>query len=475
MDRPFIKLFHTPNSGYFYDVGKNEIIRIPENVYLHLLEVMDGSTALDQSDDEEVLEMIESFQELGYLSSKRPRKIQHSATSMVPLLLNRCVEKITLQLTQDCNFRCKYCIYSEDKNLKQRSHAHKSMTLETAKKAILFYRDHAVDANMYNVGFYGGEPLLEWELLKELVLFSEKELIGKKIIFSLTTNASLITEPVAAFLDMHGINTTVSLDGIPEVNDQNRVYKEGSGTSETVLNNLQMIRKRHPNLFKELHISSVVDPKVNAAFFGTYPSILDELLPVNAIVNIEENLEQEIRLPNELVVEMENEVLMAYLAEFGLYSKAVKPYGYNRVNQLRNIPVNMKSVAGMQDVIAPGGPCIPGKSRLMVTVDGRLYPCERVIENEGNCIGNLESGLDIEKAQLIMNIGSITEDICRNCWAMRLCTACIKQFDYTREDAAIEKTRLCKSIRASAWEEIRGMLLFYEFETYYKKRMIKRS
>ena len=132
MDRPFIKLFHTPNSGYFYDVGKNEIIRIPENVYLHLSEVMAGSAVLDQSDDEAVLEMIESFRDLGYLSSKRPRKIQHSATSMVPLLLNRCVEKITLQVTQDCNFRCKYCIYSEDKNLKQRSHAHKSMTLETS-------------------------------------------------------------------------------------------------------------------------------------------------------------------------------------------------------------------------------------------------------------------------------------------------------------------------------------------------------
>ena len=475
MEKPFIKLFHTPNSGYFYDVGKNEIIRIPENTYLHLSEVMDGSAVLDQSDDEEVLEVIKSFKELGYLSSKRPRKIQHSATSMVPLLLDRCIDKITLQLTQDCNFRCKYCIYSEEKNLKQRSHMKKSISLETAKKAILFYRDHAVDSIMYNIGFYGGEPLLEWPLLKEVVLFAEKELMGKLLTFSITTNASLLIEPIVTFLDEHHINVAVSLDGIAEINDANRVYKSGIGTSDTVLHNLKMIKDTHPNLFSELRISSVIDPNIDASSFGIYPELLKELPLGHFLVNLEENTEQETILTEELYQKMEGDTLLAYLAEFGLYSKQVKPYGYNRVNNLHNPQNVLKPSVAIQDIMAPSGPCIPGKTQLLVTVDGDLYPCERVNETEANCIGNLESGFDLEKVQRILNIGTISESDCRNCWALRLCTSCIKQFDYTSDTAKKEKTNRCTSIMASAHERILGIITLYEFERYYKNRIMRRK
>ena len=469
MEKPFIKLFRTPNSGYFYDVGKNEIIRIPENVYQHLAEVMNGNAELEQSSDEDVLQMIDSFRELGYLSVKKPEKIRHSATAMLPLLLDRCIDKITLQVTQDCNFRCKYCIYSEDKNFKQRSHAHKTMTLETAKKAILFYRDHAVDSNLYNVGFYGGEPLLEWNLLKEIVLFAEKELTGKLLTFSVTTNASLLTESVAAFLEEHKVSVAVSLDGIKEINDLNRVFQNGVGTSNIVLNNLKMVRDKHPGLFKDIRISSVIDPNIDVSSFGEYPEVL-KMLPLSYfLVNIEDSTEHEISLPFELCMEMETEVLLAYLAEFGMYSGTVKPYGYNRVNQLKSRQTAIKPANGIQNVMAPGGPCIPGKGRLFIATNGDCYPCERVNECEANCIGNIERGFDYEKAKQILNVGTISEAQCRNCWALRLCTTCIKQFDYSQENAVAEKTRFCESIKTSAYEKIRGMIALYEFDKYYKR------
>ncbi len=473
MEKPFIKLFHTPNSGYFYDVGKNEIIRIPENVYLHLLEVMDGAAVLDQSDDVDVLEMIESFKELGYLSSKRPKRIYHSATTAVPLLLDRCISKITLQLTQDCNFRCKYCIYSEDKNHKQRSHANKSMSLETAKKAIVFYREHAVDANMYNVGFYGGEPLLQWDLLKEAVFFAEKELTGKLLTLSITTNASLLTETRAAFLDEHNISTTVSIDGIKAVNDNNRVFKDGSGTSDVVFRNLRMIKEKYPNLFRNLLISSVIGDNINPTTFGFYPEVLTGLPLSNFFVEVEDNTEHDTVLPDELYAKMNNEVILAYLAESGLYSRQLNPFGFKQVNRLLSHSSELKSTDSVHEVMAPSGPCIPGKSRLMVAVNGDLFPCERVNEVEANCIGNLEQGFDVEKAQKILNIGIVSESDCRNCWALGLCTACIGQFDYSKENAESEKKRLCGSIIASASERIRGKILLYELQRYYKERDVR--
>lgn len=469
MEKPFIKLFRTPNSGYFYDVGKNEIIRIPENVYRHLAEVMNGTLELEQAYDDDVLQMIDSFRELGYLSSKKPVQIQHSATSVLPLLLDRCIDKITLQLTQDCNFRCKYCIYSEVKNFKQRAHAYKTMTLETAKKAILFYRDHAVDSNLYNVGFYGGEPLLQLELLKEIVLFAEKELVGKLLTFTVTTNASLLTESAAAFLDEHEVSVAVSLDGIKKNNDLNRVFQNGGGTSDIVLKNLKMIRDMYPNLFKNMHISSVIDPDIDVSSFGEYPEILKTLPLSSFLVNIEDSTEHEISLPYELCMEMETEVLLAYLADFGLYSGTVKPYGYNRVNQLKSRQAALKPANGIQNVMAPGGPCIPGKGRLFIATNGDCYPCERVNECEANCIGNIDWGFDYEKVNQILNVGTISESQCRNCWAFRLCTSCIKQFDYSQENAVAEKTRFCDSIRTSAYEKIRGLIALYEFDKYYKR------
>ena len=467
MEKPFIKLVHSPNSGYFYDVGKNEIIRIPERLYSHLVNVMEGTSLLEQPYDEKTMQMIESFKTLGYLSSRKPKMIRHSATGITPLLLERCIDKITLQLTQDCNFRCKYCIYSEDKNFKQRTHSHKTMSLDTAKRAILFYRDHAVDSKFYDIGFYGGEPLLEWNLLEEIVIFAEKELAGKLISFSLTTNASMLTASKAAFLEEHNVSVLVSLDGIKEINDKNRVFRNGRGTTDVVLENLQAIRMNHPKLFNKLRISTVIDPTIDVSLLGKYPDVLKSLPLDHYSVSLEDNTDHNVLVSPELRAEMNQEIILAFLSEFGLYSGVVKPYGYNQVQSIRR-PYQFKPANGINETMAPGGPCIPGKSRLLVSVNGDLYPCERINEVESNCIGNLQHGFDVEKAKRILNVGVITESKCRDCWALRQCSICIKSFDYSHPNAFVEKAKLCSSIQESAFEKLRWMILLYELENFYQ-------
>lgn len=467
LDKPFIKLFHTPNSGYVYDVGMNDILRIPENMYQHLMSVLKGQIELDRPNDKELLDMVLSLQELGYLSSNKPQKIQHPATEIVPLLLDRSIDKITLQLTQDCNFRCKYCIYSDEINQKQRSHAPKVMSLETAKKAILYYRDHAIDSNMYSVGFYGGEPLMQWDLLKEVVLYAERELDGKMLTFSLTTNASLITEYMAAFLEDHNVGIVVSLDGIKTVNDENRVFQNGTGSYDVVMKHIRMIKEKHPKLFQKMRISSVLDPKTDAQTFGRYPSELAELPISNYTVSIEENTELKTVIPRDLHLAMENEVFIAYLSDIGLISSSVSPYGFKQIENIHTSMNTIKPTNGIQSVMAPGGPCIPGKSRLFITVDGDLYPCERVNETDSYCIGSLDRGFDYEKAKQMLNIGSITETKCQNCWAMRNCTMCCKYFDYFSHNAAREKMTYCDAIQKSVYNTMRGIILFSETEKFY--------
>ncbi len=469
LEKPFIKLFHTPNSGYFYDVGKNEIIRVPDDVFCHLSNVMDETSILYQPNDKNTLQMIKSLTELGYLSPKHPSRIQHPALSAVSLFLTRCIDRVTLQLTQNCNFRCKYCIYSENSNLKQRSHTTKSMSFETAKKAIMFYRDHAVDSGVFNIGLYGGEPLLEWDLLKEIVLFAEKELPGKLLTFSLTTNASLMSEPIASFLEEHRISVLVSLDGIKKVNDAYRVYQDGSGTTDTILNTIRMVKEKHPRLFEDLRISSVINPNTDPACFGQYPCELDRISLSNYTIVIEDNTEHDTAIPFRLNQSMENEVFVAYLAKLGLYSHRPSPYGYSQVESVYDNIKSLKPTNGVQEVMAPGGPCIPGKSRLFVTVDGKLFPCERVNETDAYCIGDLDNGFDYEKVKRILNIGSITENLCKECWAIRNCTICGKYFDYSSHNAAFEKSKFCDSVRAAVIRKMRAMILISESRSYYKE------
>lgn len=135
------------------------------------------------------------------------------------------------------------------------------MSLDTAKKSIDFLSNHSIDAKEIGIGFYGGEPLIEFELIKEIVAYAKEVFTGKPILFSMTTNGSLLNEEIIKFLKENGFNLMISLDGPKEVNDQNRIFPDGSGTFDVVMNNIKLIAKLYPTYANELSISMVMDPR----------------------------------------------------------------------------------------------------------------------------------------------------------------------------------------------------------------------
>ena len=114
MKKPFIKLFSTPNNYYFFDVNKDEIVLISFTAYQYLYKVLNDL----ESNDLEIPQEILILQNNGYLEDKsRVQKIKHPYTEYLEEFLNRKLSKITLQLTQNCNLRCRYCVYSETHNV----------------------------------------------------------------------------------------------------------------------------------------------------------------------------------------------------------------------------------------------------------------------------------------------------------------------------------------------------------------------
>ena len=85
----------------------------------------------------------------------------------------------------------------------------------------------------------------------------------------------------------------------------------------------------------------------------------------------------------------------------------------------------LKKKNPIMDRYHPNGACIPGIGRMLIDVNGNIYPCEKTIESEVTCIGNIEEGFDLKKIILIQNIAKITEKDCTHCWALRFCKSCI--------------------------------------------------
>lgn len=176
---PFIKLFKTLDNYYFFDVNSNSIVRINEAVSRKIEDLIAGNDILNQDMD------IVRLKKRGYLKANNENIIvEHSALNTVSEYMNGNLRQLILQVTQNCNLRCKYCIYSG--SYVNRTHTKKRMSFEIAKQAVDFYFAHNINKDAGVISFYGGEPLLEMELIKKIVVYSEKLYEGKELRFNMT-------------------------------------------------------------------------------------------------------------------------------------------------------------------------------------------------------------------------------------------------------------------------------------------------
>lgn len=368
----------------------------------------------------------------GYLKPQQVKEIRHPQVGLLEETLSRKVQKITLQLTQNCNFRCKYCHYTENTGA-QRVHANRRMSFETVKKAILFLREHSLDLDEVYIGFYGGEPLLEFELMRQAIEYAEKALEGKKINYMLTTNSVLLNEKMIAYIEEHEINLLVSLDGPKEINDLNRVTADGRGTFDRVIEKLKYIYEAHPKLYRKMSVNMVMNPSHDfdkiLNLFKDYP-FLKKINIMSTIVDDvgakEKNQYEEVFTAKKTYYDF-----LCYLSVIERFPEKRLPaiITQQRGGILEEL-AKFKPREEVPKACAPGGSCTPGKLRLMATVDGNLVACERVNEiSDCMILGDLEHGISIEKAKALLNVAEVTKEACLKCWAFWGCTLCAKYAD----------------------------------------------
>ena len=446
-DYPFIKLFKTIDCFYLFDVNTASIIRINEKVYDYLESILNGTVTYNK----ELQKQIDNLKARGFLKANDPNmEVSHPALSLVEESLDGNIGQLILQVTQNCNLRCKYCVYSG--SYVNRTHSNKRMSFETAKKAVDFYYRHNRNKKDAIIGFYGGEPLLEMDLIKRVVEYSKKLFEGKFIVFNITTNATLLTEDIIHFFNDNNIGLTISLDGPKSVHNNGRVFADNStGTFESVMNNLDKVSKVCPEYLKNISFNAVLDTKNDfkcSSDFFSYEFMKDALVTVTTL-NTNSNKEK-ITYTERFDVNYRYEIFKYYLFLIGKYkgdkvSKVVK----QQIGSLKtDIHDKLKTPYLRGKVCHPSGPCIPGALRLFVNVDGNFYPCERVSETcAAFCIGDLENGFDIEKSKALLNIGSLTKEQCKNCWAVYFCSGCASGLEDGDQLSAKKRLERCDGIR----------------------------
>lgn len=449
--KPFVHLFRTYGAYYLYDVNRNVVARVGKTIWNAI-----KSNDFHGLDDNETL-LVKKMREDGFLSDHRVKEIMHPADEVVEYHLNNKVGMLTLQITQQCNLRCDYCIYSG--NYITRTHSIKKMDFNMAKKGIDFLIKHSSDNLMITLGFYGGEPLLEFDLIRKCIDYAEEKAEGKEILFTVTTNGTLLDEVKAAYFEKHKLSVLISLDGPKEVHDKSRRFaKNAASTFDIIIKNVDRIKEKFPDLFKMISFNAVLDQKNNFScvndFFADFETIKESNVMSSGISELYSKTGMDVS--DDFYVKTEYEKFKLFLSKLGnldpeYASKLISSY----YNSLLKVYMQLKPTDRLPDRIHHGGPCIPGAQRLFLSAEGIFFPCERVSEkSEVMKIGEIDAGFYTDKVKRLLNVGKLSEENCKNCWAYRFCILCAAASDDLEDLSSRLKLGKCENVRRMAEQNL---------------------
>lgn len=464
--KPTCYTFKTANNYYAYDISSGKTLSISKALFSYLQSDIEPLTP-------QVKQELEQFNKQYLLRTIIPEMREHPYTPYLKEMLNRDLSRITLQVTQNCNFRCTYCPYTSN-DVGLRSHNGKRMSIETAKKAIDFAATHSVDAKELVISFYGGEPLLEFPLIKSVTEYAHETMKGKHVEFNFTSNASLLTDEMATFFEDNNFMLVISLDGPKKINDTNRKLASGIGSAfDATMNSIKNIEANHKKLYENTMFNMVMDPRLD---LDDYLHLIDDYPFLQGKINVsllnDDHMAEKITYSEAF---SEKEIYFKFLEllnEIGRYPLEMLPD--IRISSLsRRIEANYlpdaHAFSATNATDFPGGQCVPGAHAPMVRVDGTLVVCEKVNEDsKATCIGNVFDGFDYEQAAKVLNCAGLDPEECQSCYAFKFCNLCVNDCVDGDELTKEAMHHRCKDIKAEAAYKIEKRTFIEEANTYYK-------
>jgi len=319
------------------------------------------------------------------------------------------VKALCLHIAHDCNLRCRYCFASTGDFGRGRS----LMPVSVAKRAIDFLIAKSGKRRNLEVDFFGGEPLLNFDTVKETVFYAlerEKD-AGKNFRFTITTNALLLNEEHKKFINEYMGNVVLSLDGRPEVNDRMRYRADGRGTYNDILPKIKdMAESRGQDNYY-----------VRGTFTRENLDFSKDVLHL-ADLGFKQVSVEPVVAAKDTGFDLRHEDLPALFREYeDLALEYVRRHresrGFNFFHfmiDLEHGPCVIKRMKG----------CGSGHEYLAVTPEGDLYPCHQFVGMERFKMGNVNESFDIDTSisNMFRKNNIYTNPECRKCWARFFCS-----------------------------------------------------
>ncbi len=423
-------VFNTDNGNcYLYSPAQKSLMPIPVSLY-------DDIIAKGESDNQIWM----NFKNSGYLDSYQDlfEGVVDEST-IHKTLMN--LSQIVFETTTTCNLRCEYCCYGEGyTTFESRRHHHGHLKFYTAKIVIdylcsLFKKEKSSNApkEPFAISFYGGEPLMNFNVVKEIVEYAEKlDFTNRQLFFTMTTNATLLAKN-AKFLHDHKFKLLISLDG-DKPHDAYRKTYDKQESFEIVMANLQEVKEIYPDWFSTFRYNAVYtnisDIKDVVKWFRMTLNKVPNFSPLHTptegakeFVKIKSmtakyEIPEDIRFSDDLITQSPiNKRVLEFcnsLFQNTFYKET------NMFEERRNIPT---------------GTCIPLSKRMFVSYDGKIHPCEKV--NRDFPLGEikLDGTITIDPKKIakgFMNKLSALKPICQQCYLQLCCTKCFLSFNSAR-------------------------------------------
>ena len=318
------------------------------------------------------------------------------------------VKALCLHIAHDCNLKCKYCFAEEGEYHGRRA----LMSFEVGKKALDFLVSHSGNRVNLEVDFFGGEPLMNFEVVKEIVRYGREleKMHDKRFRFTLTTNGVLLNDEIMEFANREMSNLVLSIDGRREVHDRMRPSRNGKGSYDVIL----------PKFKKAAESRNQTDYYVRGTFTHFNMDFCEDVLHLADLGFKQISVEPVVAPPSEEYAITEEDVPKICGEYDRLASEMLKREREGKGFNFFHFMIDLK-----------GGPCVykrlsgcgSGTEYLAVTPWGDIYPCHQFVGNEQFLLGNIEEGIkkkDICADFKLCNVYSKPK--CRDCFAKFYCS-----------------------------------------------------
>ena len=318
------------------------------------------------------------------------------------------IKALCLHVAHTCNLNCSYCFASQGKYHGDRA----LMSFEVGKRALDFLIENSGSRTNLEVDFFGGEPLMNWDVVKELVKYarSQEGPCHKNFRFTLTTNGMLIDDDVIDFANKEMSNVVLSLDGRKEVHDRLRVDYAGNGSYDRIVPKFQELVKSRGG--KNYYM--------RGTFTHTNPDFTKDIFHMADLGFTELSMEPVVASPDDPaaltasdieIVKEQYEILAKEMLRREKEGRPITFYHY--MLDLTEGPCIYKRISG----------CGSGTEYMAVTPWGDLYPCHQFVGDEKYKLGDIWNGVTNHSLrEQFRSCNAYSRSECNDCWAKFYCS-----------------------------------------------------